>query len=154
MPRRRSDNNTPRPVRSLFADVLPAQYRQHTASIAQYQAFFDNLDQDPVYQHVQVVDVDESRLAVAVTSPGIANYLRLHTREIDTMIEEAFGRKLQLKISVTPGKLEASVEQSRRGKAPRFTEQVARRVEQSASGVEDEALKAALVRLSRSIREE
>ena len=142
-----------RPVRNLFGDILPPDYRQRTATINQFQAFFSSLEDDPVYACVEVLSVDHDSLTLAVPSPGLVNYLRLHTREISGMLEQNFGRRFELRMIVQPGAARVGAEHARQRPARHFSDEVSKQVERSANGLEDEALKEALTRLSRSIRE-
>ena len=142
-----------RPVRKWFGDVLPPDYARKTSLINQFQAFFHSLQDDPVYACVEVLAVDERQLTLAVPSPGLVNYLRLHTREIGDMIEQQFGCRLQLRMIVQPGASAAGAESARRGPARYFAAPVAEQLERSAAAVEDQSLRDALIRLARAIRD-
>jgi hypothetical protein len=149
---RRRDGSGMRPVRSLFGDILPEGYGRKTAEIQRFQAFFDSLDDDPVYAYVQVLSVQDGCLTIAVPSPGLVNYLRLHTVELNARIKQQFGHNLTLKMIVQPGGRALGAEKARSQPAQHFSSQVAERVGKSAAGIDDEKLREALMRLAQTIK--
>ena len=142
------------PVSSLFRKLLPHNFQQKNATIQQYQQFFHSQTGDAVYQMVEVMNVTDSVLTLSVPSPALVNYLRLHSVEIRQQITEQFGIFLDLKIIAQPGSLETG-SQKRALKPPRhFSEDVCIKLRKSASSVDDEALRAALISLSKAIKDE
>lgn len=141
------------PVRlsALIRGVLPAEYQSRDASIQQLQAFFDTHAADAVFSMVRVINVTESTLTLAVPSPALVNYLRLHTQELREQIAEQFGRDLSLKIVAQPDAMRTGQSKPARQPLHRVDDAISEQINRSAATVEDETLREALLKLSRSI---
>lgn len=138
---------------SLFRKLLPDNFRQKNVTIQQYQQFFHSQSSDAVFQMVQVMNVSDDRITLAVPSSALANYLRLHSVEIRQQIAEQFNQSLELKIIAQPESMSPEEKSSKLKPVKHFSQTVCDQVKKSASSVDDDALKAALVSLSKSIRE-
>jgi hypothetical protein len=154
MNKNRRKKHSPVPVSSLFGKLLPDNFQQKSATIQQYQQFFYSRTGDAIYQMVEVMNVTDSTLTLAVPSPGLVNYLRLHSLDLRQQISEQFGVLLELKIVAQPGSLEPDDQRNALKPARHFSRDVCEKLRKSASSVDDEALRAALISLSRAIKDE
>jgi len=117
------------------------------------QAFFDTLENDPVFQQVRVLRVESDQVTLGLPSPALANYLRLYSRELARQIGDQFGHHYDLRIVVAPEAFYQSTEQgSRLAPAGRFSEEVCTRIKSSAEAIEDDELKRSLLALARRIQ--
>ena len=151
----RSDKRSkhkPVPVSRLFKGLLPDDYRHKQALIGQIQHFFELQSSDAVFQMVQVLNVTDQQLTLAVPSPPLVNYLRLHAEEIKQQLQQQFGLALELKILSQPEAIAAEVEHSELDKPQHFSEAVCSRIEKSATTVDDKALREAMISLARTIK--
>ena len=136
---------------SIFKGLLPAEYREKTGLIQQYQYFFEAQESDAVFQMVKVCNVTDEYLQVSVPNPALSVYLRMHAEEIKALMMENFGQALELKISSRPESAGESAKNIPLPPAPHFPQKVCQQVYDSANSVEDDALSAALKSLSKTI---
>jgi len=153
-----STNNrkTHKPVKvsSLFGKLLPQDYRQKSALINQFQHFFDQQKSDAVFQMVKVMNVTEHQLVLAVPSPALVNYLRLHSQQIKAQIAELFGQHLELKIMAQPESLVGDSEPPEKKGLKHFSESVTRQIKKSSASVDDEELRQAMISLAEAIKKD
>lgn len=150
----RGKKQVPVPLSSLFSKLLPSDFRQKTATINQYQQFFNSQTSDAVYQMVQVMNVSEDSITLAVPSSALVNYLRLHSLEIRQQISDQFGRVLDLKIVAQPQSMTADGQKNALKPARHFSPSVCDQLKKSAASLDDDELRAALISLSQAIRED
>lgn len=147
----RRKNKKPVRLAALFKGLLPENFQQQRALIQQYQYFFQAQESDVVFQMVTVVNVTDRYLHVSVPNPALANYLRLHSQQIQQQIQHDFGLGLELKISARPENMHNSEHQQKLPPARHFSKTVCDQIKHSADSLEDDALKAALKSLSKTI---
>ncbi len=140
--------NRPQPVKGYLAGILPQDFRHKQAEIGHYQQFFQSLSSDPVYQSVRVLNVSNDEISLALPSPALANYLRLHSVEIRQLLIDQFGHDLKLRIQARPVDTAYPRSASRLPPAEHFPAKVCDQVRASAAGLEDEDLKQALLSLA------
>lgn len=140
------------PVAKLFRKLLPEDFQRKSATIQQYQQFFKSQTGDAVYQMVEVINVTEVTITLAVPSPALVNYLRLHSVEIRQQIAEQFGCDIDIKVIAQPQSLSAEDQKKSLKPARHFSRDVCERLKKSAASVEDDALRAALISLSTTIK--
>ncbi len=141
-----------RPVGSLFAGLLPADFARQRVLIEQYRQFFAGFESDPALQSVEVLHVGEQTLSLAVPSPAHSAYLRQHARELEQAIREQFGQSLKLRISVDPALMTPQRPEPRMPPARPVGDEALARIERSAELVEDEELGAALKNLAATLK--
>lgn len=150
----RRKKHYPVPVSRLFGKLLPDNFRQKSATIQQYQQFFKSQTSDAVYQMVQVMNVTDDAITLAVPSSALVNYLRLHSAEIRNQILEQFHKSLELKVIADPTSMSPADEKSPLKPAKHFSQSVCDQLKKSAASVDDDELRSALESLSKTIREE
>ncbi len=148
----RRKNHHPVKLSSMFGKLLPEDYRHKRAMIDQYQHFFNEQTSDAVFQMVEVMNVTDQYLVLAVPSPALVNYLRLHSLQIKTQIAELFGQNLELKIHAQPGSAIQNASEEHKQGLRHFSEPVTSQIKKSAASVEDEALREAMIALSEAIK--
>lgn len=148
----RRNKHYPVAVSKLFGKLLPDNYRQKTATIHHYQQFFNSQSSDAVFQMVQVMNVNDDCITLAVPSSALVNYLRLHSSEIRQQIFEQFDRMLALNIIAEPQLMSPAEQKNQLPPAKHFSRSVCDQLKKSAASVDDDKLKAALVSLSKTIR--
>lgn len=148
MKKRKSTNSKPLPVKNFFARVLPEDYRAHASLIQQFQHFFQQMRDDAVYQQVTVNNVSDNLLHVSLPNSTLANYFRLHERELQQSIESAFSIRPSIKVTVQPE--QRNKELLREPLAP-VSEKIADQINKSSETMEDEHLKAAIKSLSATL---
>jgi hypothetical protein len=140
-------------ISSLFGKLLPENYRQKNAAISQYQHFFNEQTGDAVFQMVEVTNVTDHQLVLAVPSPALVNYLRLHSQQIKSQLAGLFGQTLDIKIIAQPGSMERQPEINKQHKLKHFPNSVCAQIEKSASTLEDDELRRAMIALARTIKQ-
>ncbi len=143
--------SSPTAVAQLFGKILPQNYRSRAALINQYQHFFNALESDAVFQMVKVINVEENVLTLSLPSAALMNYLRLHSQQISSQIEEQFGQLMQLKLTTSPAGAQNEQAHVRLKPAAHFSEQVSEQIKRSAKDVDDEELMQSLVNLADAI---
>ncbi len=138
---------------SLFGKLLPKDFKQKSATINQYQHFFQSQTSDAVYQMVDVLNVTQDCLTVSVPSPALLNYLRLHSQQIRDLISEQFGHYPQLKIKVIPETPDPDGSGKDLKPARHFSPAVCDQIIKSAGGLQDEELREAMISLANTIKD-
>lgn len=141
-------------VTKLFKGLLPEGFQQKRSLIQQYQHFFKSQQSDAVFQMVQVVNVTDRYLHVSVPNPALATYLRLHSEQIQQKMRHNFGSILELKVSARPEDMRNYEHKQKLPPARHFSKKVCDRINNSVESIDDEALKAALISLSKTIRKD
>ncbi len=147
--------HTRHPVRlaGLCIKWLPKDFRRHSAVIAQYQQFFDSHQGEAVYRQVRVLNASDKQLLLALPSPALVNYLRLHGAQLQQEIQQLFGASPSLKLVVRPfGGIERTA--TKLQPPAHVSRSVSARVRKSADGIEDESLRQALIALAQSITDD
>lgn len=152
MAKSRRNKHYPVPLSSLFGKVLPENFRQKSATIHQYQQFFNSLESDAVFQMVEVINVTDEHLSLAVPSPSLVNYLRLHSQQLRQQIEEQFGLDLELIFKVLPESISPKREIKKMPSARHFSASVSDQIKKSSSGLDDEELRNAMISLADTIK--
>ena len=145
-------NSAPRSVAQLCGAILPENFRSRSALISQFQHFFNGLESDAVFQMVKVLNVENNVLTLALPSPALLNYLRLHSQELRVKIEEQFGQVMQLKFTIMPSGSYTFKDQDRLPPATHFSAEVSNKIKRSAQDVDDDELMQSLMDLADAIR--
>jgi sugar-specific transcriptional regulator TrmB len=136
----------------LCKRLLPQDYRHKSAEIRRYQLFFQQQSSDAVFQMVEVINVSEREIVLAVPSPVLVNYLRLHMNQIQQQIQEQFGQSPAIKVVAMPdSNIKADADIQRKG-VKHFSNDVSERMQKSVTAIDDDKLREAMQALARAIR--
>lgn len=133
--------------------ALPPNFQTIKGLTEKYQKFLVQQLPEDIVDTVQVINVDHDEVVIAAASGQIANYLRLHAREITQQFHETFGGNRKLSIKAMPASL-LKVETGQVVVRPKSvsTETISN-IEKNAKWVEDEKLKKALESLAHQLKE-
>ena len=139
-------------ISRLCQSVLPAEFEQVKRQVPGLQHFLEENLPDAVKQSVTVLTINQHEIVVAANSSMVANYLRLHSKEIQQQIRETFHFEQTLKFRTVPDAL-LKLERKQSLRQPRqvSTESV-EALERNAQWIEDDDLKAAMLSLAKSLR--
>jgi len=134
--------------------VLPADFEQVKRLVPEIQQFLEENLPEPVNRSVTVLTVNRDEIVIAANSPLVANYLRLHAKEIQQQLKETFQFEQSLKFRSIPDSL-IKPEKHEHLRQPEAvsTESIAA-LKRSVQWVEDEELKAALLSLADSLKQD
>ena len=85
--------------------MLPAEFEQVKRQAPGLQHFLEENLPDAVKQSVTVLTINQDEIVIAANSPMVANYLRLHSRELQQQIRETFHFEQTLKFRTVPDSL-------------------------------------------------
>ena len=132
--------------------VLPAHYHTIRGLTEQYQQFLVQQLPEEIIDSTRVINVDLNKIVIAVDSAQVANYLRLHLKEITQQFQETFGGNRQVRIKTMPASL-LQTEPQRASARPRtVSQQAIEQIENNARWIEDEKLKNALESLADQLK--
>ncbi len=132
---------------------LPDSYQKKTTSIQQYQAFFDEETSDAVFAMVEVLNVSDRELTLAVPSPALVNYLRLHESQLQAQIEALFHHKLTIRVVAQPELMEADEDRLKHKQPKQYSDSVCTQIQKSAASLEDNDLRNALISLAKTLKQ-
>ncbi|MGD8349520.1 MAG: DciA family protein [Gammaproteobacteria bacterium] len=143
-----------RKINRLCQSVLPPGYERVERLAPEMQRFLEENLPEPMNRAVTLLNVTDDEIVIAAYNPMVANYLRLHSNEIAQQIRETLGLEARLKFRTLPeSMLQAGPRKQQR--APRTTSAAsAEAVRRSAEWIEDEDLRAALLSLAQSMKQE
>jgi hypothetical protein len=132
--------------------ALPPNYQSIKGLTEKYQNFLAQQLPEELVDAVQVINVDRDEVVIAAASGQIANYLRLHVRELTQQFHETFGGNRKLSIKAMPASL-LKVESGRVVARPQsVSTEAINNIENNAKWVEDEKLKRALESLAHQLK--
>jgi len=141
-------------IGSLCQSVLPPGFERIRRLLPGIQRFLEDNLPEPVNQSVTLLTLNQEEIVIAASSPLVANYLRLHGKEIQQQLRETFGLEQVLKFRTIPDsmlRLERPGESLRpRQVSPASIETLHR----GAQSIEDATLQAALLSLAQSLEED
>jgi hypothetical protein len=141
-------------ISRLCQSVLPAEFEQVKRQTPGLQHFLEENLPDAVKQSVTVLTINPDEIVIAANSPMVANYLRLHSKEIQQQIRETFHFEQTLKFRTVPDSLLKLERQRQQGlPQPRqVSVESIEALERNAQWIEDEDLKAAMLSLAESLK--
>ena len=92
-------------ISRLCQSVLPAEFEQVKRQAPGLQHFLEENLPEAVQQSVTVLTINQDEIVIAASSPMVANYLRLHSRELQQQLREAFSFEQTLKFRTVPDSL-------------------------------------------------
>lgn len=139
-------------IGKLCRSILPPDFDQVKSRLPQIQTFLEENLPVPVNRAVTLLTLNRDEIVIAANSPLVANYLRLHGKEIQQQLRETFGLEQILKIRTIP---DSMLKLDLPG-ALRQPEQVnpesIEALQRNAQWIEDEDLRAAILSLAESLK--
>jgi len=140
-----------REIFRLCQSVLPPGFEQARHQLPRIQAFLEENLPEAVQQSVTLLSVNDEQIVIAANTPMVANYLRLHSAEIQQQLRETF----QLEQKLTFRSIPDALFKTRRPvqlPAPRVvSSDSVLAIRRSAQWIEDDSLRAAILSLADSM---
>ena len=137
---------------SWCQSILPANYKGIKKQTAQLQSFLREQLSEPIGKRVHVINITAQEIVVAVDNATIANYLRLHNRELQQQIRETFNLHQTLKFKTMPETVLQLRERPKARKPGQVSDEAAEVITNNAQWIEDENLKHALESLAKTLK--
>jgi hypothetical protein len=132
--------------------VLPPGFEQVTRLGPDIQRFLEQNLPAAVNQSVTLLTINQDEIVVAANSPMVANYLRLHSREIEQQLRETFKLEQALKFRTIPDSLLKLDNNEYRPHPEQVSAESIEAIRRNAEWIEDEQLKAAMLSLAESLK--
>jgi len=132
--------------------VLPPGFEQVTRLGPGIQRFLEQNLPETVNQSVTLLTINQDEIVVAANSPMVANYLRLHSREIEQQLRETFKLEQTLKFRTIPDSLLKLDNNEYRPHPEQVSAESIEAIRRNAEWIEDEELKAAMLSLAESLK--
>jgi hypothetical protein len=140
-------------ISRLCQSVLPAEFEQVKRQVPGLQHFLEENLPDAVKQSVTVLTINQDEIVIAANSPMVANYLRLHSREIQQQIRETFHFEQTLKFRTVPDSLLKLERQQSLPQPRQVSAESVAAIKRNAQWIESEDLKAAMLSLAESLED-
>jgi len=141
-----------KPISRLCQTVLPPEFEQVTRLGPGIQRFLEQNLPETVNQSVTLLTINQDEIVVAANSPMVANYLRLHSREIEQQLRETFKLGQALKFRTIPDSLLKLDNNEYRPHPEQVSAGSIEAIRRNAEWIEDEELKAAMLSLAESLK--
>jgi sRNA-binding carbon storage regulator CsrA len=139
-------------ISRLCQAVLPAEFEQVKRQTPSLQHFLEENLPESVRQSVTVLTINQNEIVIAANSPMVANFLRLHSKELQQQIRETFHFEQTLKFRTVPDAL-LKLERHQSLPVPRqVSAESVEALKRNAQWIEDEDLKAAMLSLAESLK--
>ena len=136
----------------LCQSVLPPEFERVKRQLPEIQRFLEQNLPEPVNRSVTLLTLNQDEIVIAASSPLVANYLRLHGKEIRQQLRETFQLEQRLKFRTIPDSM-LHLEQPDKLRDPKqVSAESIDALERNAKWIEDDDLKAALLSLAESLK--
>ena len=142
-------------IDKLCRSVLPPGFEDVRRRLPEIQRFIEQNLPQPVNGAVTLLTLDHDEIVIAASTPLVANYLRLHAREIQQQLRETFGLEQKLRFRSLPDSLLKPPKTEPVRRPPRVVD--ARSIEalrRNAEWIEDDSLREAILSLANSLRQD
>ena len=139
-------------ISRLCRSVLPPGFEQVTRLGPDIQRFLEQNLPATVNQSVTLLTINQDEIVVAANSPMVANYLRLHSGEIEQQLHETFKLEQALKFRTIPDSLLKLDNNEYRPHPEQVSAESIEAIRRNAEWIEDEQLKAAMLSLAESLK--
>jgi hypothetical protein len=139
-------------ISRLCQSVLPAEFEQVKRQVPGLQHFLEENLPESVKQSVTVLTINQHEIVIAANSPMVANYLRLHSKEIQQQIRETFHFEQTLKFRTVPDSLLKLERQQNIPQPRQVSAESIEALKRNAQWIEDEGLKSAMLSLAESLK--
>ena len=92
-------------IDKLCRSVLPPGFEDVRRKLPEIQRFIEQNLPQPVNRAVTLLTLYQDEIVIAASTPLVANYLRLHAREIQQQLRETFGLEQKLRFRSLPDSL-------------------------------------------------
>jgi hypothetical protein len=140
-----------REISRLCQSVLPPGFEQAKRQLPQIQAFLEENLPEEVQHSVTLLTVNTEEIVIAANTPMVANYLRLHSAEIQQQLRETFQLEQQVKFRTIPDALFHARKQKKLQPPRVVNGKAVRAIKRNALCIEDETLRAAMLSLVDSL---
>ena len=141
-----------KPISRLCQSVLPPEFEQVTRLGPGIQRFLEQNLPESVNQSVTLLTINQHEIVVAANSPMVANYLRLHSKEIEQQLRETFKLEQALKFRTIPDSLLKLDNNEFPHQPGQVSAESIEAIKRSAEWIEDEELKAAMLSLAEGLK--
>ncbi len=139
-------------ISGLCQSFLPAEFELVKRMAPGIQRFLEQNLPEGVNKCVTLLTLNQHEIVIAANSPMVANYLRLHGKEIRQQLRETFNLEQSLRFRTIPDSLLKLEKQTAlRQPEPVGTHSI-EALEANAKWIEDEDLKAAMLSLAESLK--
>lgn len=136
----------------LCQSVLPAEFEQVKRQLPRVQRFLEQNLPEPVNQAVTLLTLNRDEIVIAANSPLVANYLRLHSAEIQQQLRETFGLEQPLRFRTIPDSMLKLGSPGVLPKPGQVTAEAIEALQRNAQWIEDDELRAAILSLAESLK--
>ena len=141
-------------ISRLCRSVLPPEFEQINRLVPGVQQFLEQNLPEEVSQCVTLLTINQDEIVIAANTPMVANYLRLHSREIQQQLRETFNLEQALKFrSIPDAMLKLENNETLRQPGQVSPEAIAA-IKLNAQWIEDADLQAALLSLAESLEDD
>ena len=132
----------------LCKSILPEDFEKVRRRLPAVQQFLKENLPEPMSRSVTLLTITADEVVVAANSPLVANYLRLHSREIRQQLLETFGLKQSLRFRTIPDAMLQLAPAGGEVRNPeRVSDQSIEALRRNAQWIEDEELREAMLSL-------
>ena len=135
----------------LCRSILPADFEKVRQKLPAMQRFLEENLPSPMNRAVTLLTLNADEIVIAANSPLVANYLRLHSREIQQQLRETFGLEQSLRFRTIPDAMLQLSRESRVRKPEAVSDKSIDALRRNAEWIEDEDLRAAMLSLVKSL---
>ena len=136
----------------LCQSVLPPEFERVKRQLPEIQRFLEQNLPEPVNRSVTLLTLNQDEIVIAASSPLVANYLRLHGKEIRQQLRETFKLEQTLRFRTIPDSM-LKLEQPDKLRDPKkVSAESIDALERNAKWIEDDDLKAAMLSLAESLK--
>lgn len=136
----------------LCRTALPAEFSLVSELAPKIQHFLEQNLPREVANCVTLLTVSQREIVIAANSPTVANFLRLHSIEIQQQLLETLDLGQKLKFCALPDDVLKPATRDAPARPERVNRESIESITRSAEWIEDENLKAAMLSLARSMK--
>ena len=141
-----------RKISGLCRSVLPPGFEEINRLVPGVQQFLEQNLPEEVSQCVTLLTINQDEIVIAANTPMVANYLRLHSREIQQQLRETFKLEQALKFrSIPDTMLKLEKKKEYHGQVGQVGPEAIAAIRRNAQWIEDADLQAALLSLAESL---
>ena len=140
-----------RDLSRLCQSVLPPEFERLKQQLPRLQEFLDTNLPDAVQGCVTVLSLNEEEIVIAANTPMVANYLRLHSAEIQQQLRESFQMQQTVRFRTIPDALLKPRKREPLPAARAVSAEAVDSIKRNAQWIEDATLRDALLSLADSL---
>jgi hypothetical protein len=141
-------------IAGLCRAVLPPEFERLKRQIPEIQKFLEHNLPESVQGCVTLLTLNAEEIVIAANTPMVANFLRLHSTEIQQQLRETFNLEQNLRFRTIPDALlkTGGGDQSSELEPEAVSDEAVSAIERNAQWIEDEKLRAAMLSLAKSLK--